>query len=280
VTPVAAALLLAFSLAACEDPPAGPGPATVTPPVTPAAPADPPREGTTAPAAKTGPKNQAEAQAIIDEDRKKRDAEAHRLLDRFRDLLYDPMRDGGLRTAAGTAEIEVDGRKGSFRFAFDGSKKDAEQVTVEPVRTDEGLHPDAKGQVLRFVVLATRGPYAAVISYAPPVQLTTTRGEDGADIVVAPPFKSAAGVSYRLDKKGLVALSGQSDGENVTRTVFQWVERAGRHQLVRAKEDGGKAVTSYEYADDRGFSLLREASIVEGVHECVAKLAWTEVVKE
>lgn len=220
--------------------------------------------------------------AQIEENRRRLDEHARELLERFRGKVYDPMRDNGLRSASGTADIEVDGRAGVFRFRFDASKKDEQQVTVEQVRADAGLHDGAERQVVRFVYLATRGAYSSVLSYAPPQQYAVTRAADGAEILSMPPFQSAPGASYRFDARGLVTASGRSGEKKIVRTEWHWVERGGLNLLVRAKEDGGKAVLSYEYADEKGVTLLREGSIVEQAgdgkrHSCTARLTWAEV---
>ena len=213
-----------------------------------------------------------------EEMRKDYDRQAHAHMDRFNALAYDPSRDSGLRVAAGTIDVVVDGKKGQYRFTFDASIPDQQkQVGLETVREDPGIHAESAKQAKRFAVLAVRGPCSFVISHSPPILWHVIRSEDDRMIVVAPPHKSALSVSYRMDLKGLVEMRGSSTGKAVSRTAFTWVPRDGTSLLTTAVDDDGKSVISYEYADEKGISALRTATIASGSHVYAATLTWERI---
>jgi hypothetical protein len=220
------------------------------------------------------------ARRRVDEIRAAADREAHRLLDEFRARVHDPMRDDGLRRAEGRIGLELDGVAGEYTVAFDASRPDDRQVEVATVREGAGMHAGAAAQAKRFAVLALRGPYSQVLSYTPPVPWDVIRADDGRLLLVAPPFRGATGVTYRLDGTGLVEVSGAADGRTTTRTFFHWTPWKGRFLLARSVEDDGKATIGYEYGDEKAVALLRRATLTEGAHRCVASFTWTLVATE
>lgn len=248
----------------------------------------PPRRGTTTPP-RTGtrgaplptPPDTEKERARIEAENRADDAEAHRILGRFAEMLLDPSKDAGVRGASGTIRVVVDGREGRYRVSFDASKKDADQFVLETEHEEPGLHAGAAAQAKRLAIFALRGPASYVISYSPPVQWHVQTASDGRRIVVMPPHQSAIGASYRLDDEGLVALSGTTDGKTSTRTKFHWRwrgEGAARSVLLdRAVEDDGKATFEFEYADDPVLPLLKRAVLVEGVNRCEVVLAFDRI---
>ena len=276
------AVLLAVCLTACRDEPA---------PAPPSAAGDPPVpvEGTSTPTAPR-PATSSEAPDEADPDdieargraaREDNDRLARHHLEVFRGVAYDPWRDAALRSAACTIKLDVEGRKGEYLVTFDGSQKDNEQATLEVVREDADIHPDAAKQAKRFALLGLRGAYSSVLSYTPPLQYQCYKAADEHTLVVIPPFKSAFGVTYRCDLRGLVESMGATDGKVRVRTVFHWDELpGGKFLLRRAVEEGGKVTTDYVHTDFEGVPLVTHAALVEGIHSCVADLTWTDIVLE
>jgi len=108
------------------------------------------------------------AKQAFAEDQKAQDARAQQMLAAFRARLWDPGCTG-LRSAEGEVAVVVDGRRGVYRFAFDGTRKDDEQVTLTTESAEEGIHAGAHAQAKRFAILSLRGPYHTVVSALPPV---------------------------------------------------------------------------------------------------------------
>jgi hypothetical protein len=257
------------------------GPPPATPPVA------GPRAGTAAPPpppspSATPPVPSAEEQsARVEDERRKGDAEAHRLLDAFEGQVFVAARELGLRDAAGTLRVVVDGREGEYAVAFDASRKRDEQVAVTPVREEAGIHPGAAKQAKRFAILALQGPGSFVISHAPAGSWYVQLASDGKRLVVSPIAPSGFSASYRLDDAGLVAMSGWTDGKSPTRTAFRWSWRAGpkgfRAFLDEAVEDDGKARLEFAYAEDPSLPLLERAVLTEGTHRFEAVLRFDKL---
>ena len=279
MTLVAAALFGLAAVVACTDDPVPAGGRPAAQPGPPAPPSPPPVEGTATPVPPPPPPQETpeQADARMRAWRADLDKQARAVLDRFRSVVYDPSRDGGLRAATGTVDVTVDGRSASYRFAFAGSGAPDTPPTMTTVREDAGIHPEAARQAKRVAVFATRGPASFVLSYMPPLQYATSKTRDGRTLVVAPPFKTAMSVSYRVNDTGLVEMSGATDGKDRLRTVFHWAPRGKLWMLTRAVVEGGKTAVDYEFEERDGVSLLRRASIQEGLHSYDATVAWESI---
>jgi hypothetical protein len=117
------------------------------------------------------------------EEMKAEDARAQAMLAAFRARVWDPGRDG-LRSAEGEVTVVADGKRGVYRFSFDGTLEDAAQVTLTTESAAEGIHAGAHAQAKRFVILSLRGPYHTVVSALPPIEMRVEGAEEGPGRIV------------------------------------------------------------------------------------------------
>jgi hypothetical protein len=249
--------LCAGSAAGCGDPPPSQAPAAAPPA------SALPASGSTGPAATPGQTAEERvtvsgeaAKAELEKRRAEIDRSAHDAIEHFRRLTFDPTEDARLVRASGRIRVDVDGCQGEYAFRFDASLPEKERLTTETVSEESGIHDGSARQALRFAHFAVYGPYAAVLSYLPPVEWQIVRAEDGRMIVVMPPWQGTIGASYRLDDRGIVAMSGTTDDKRVSRTVFTW-RTQGRN----------------------GVPVLVRATLVEGEHRYGALVDWDEFVR-
>lgn len=215
------------------------------------------------------------------------DAEAHVLLDAFRQRIWDLARDAPLARAEGEIAQTIDGRTGRYRFVFDGRPEgEKDRVVVTTVEEAPDLHGGAAAQAKRFAILAVLGPYHAVVPAIPPIPMRVDAPKEGLGrVLVVPPFKTPVSASLRFTAGGLVELRADWDLKSREVARHSWLDWKGRAVLVRtewgpeAAKAGETASVAYEYGDRDGLPLLRRAVLAEGVHRCEATVSFTSIVR-
>lgn len=205
----------------------------------------------------------AVARARLDRRLRENHERAEEMLAALRRRIWNPARDAKIRTAEIVVSVKHNEKHGKYRARFDGTKPLDEQVSVETLEEEPGIHPDAAWQVKQWADLAFLGAYQEVVNPLPADLYALTKTTSGQSIVTTPEFRLAPQTSYRFDARGLVDVRGSDRDHGKARVWrYAWLDWKTGAVLKGWSEQMDKvpnvAETSFEYKDDV-FPALRRA---------------------
>lgn len=203
----------------------------------------------------------AVARAHLDRRLRENHARAEEMLAALRRRIWNPVRDAKIRTAEITISVKHNEKHGTYRARFDGTKALDEQVSVETLEEEPGVHPDAAWQVKQWADLAFLGAYQEVVNPLPADLYALTKTTSGQSVVTTPEFRLAPQTSYRFDARGLVEIRGTVRDRGKTRKwKYGWFDWKTGAVLTGWSEEmdnvPGVAEANFEYGKRQEFPAL------------------------
>ncbi len=233
----------------------------------------------------------AVARAHLDRRLRENHERAEEILAALRRRIWNPARDAKIRTAEIVVSVKHNEKRGKYRARFDGTKPLDEQVSVETLEAEPGIHPDAAWQVKQWADLAFLGAYQEVVNPLPADLYTLTKTTSGQPIVTIPEFRLATQTSYRFNASGLVEMRGSDRDRGksrVWRYVWEdWKTGAVLKEWSEKMDKVDAAKTTFAYKNRDTFPALSRAILTVPAAESggagerfEATFEWGPLVKE